>query len=352
MITNRKSLRWRLEQSRIESQLNNPVDSRIFEDFNTLAAALNSQGEAIVFVDENFDTHAEHQILLSIVTRTQALNVERAAIQQRHAALLLLLSELPGFKRNLELLSQQNSYVNSVSKGLQDSVKYQQLTAAHNRGLSEWQSISDELKVLEEVIAQVPSFIADEEVRLQSVGQLPVLTAEKNRLTAELKTAETSAAGTKKAIADLDQRAFELQSLIATSPAIYSEIAVNEAGLVGLKVDLSAKSTSLQLTVVERDAVASQLNNIPTLPITADTLLYGDTSYLGLPDDFIVKIQVAHDELAALRLHDQSIKTTQVALTQQMEAVESLVSLGISYLSKWPSSNCPLCRLPTQHLMP
>ncbi|MBJ6922866.1 hypothetical protein, partial [Vibrio cholerae] len=105
------------ERSRIESQLNNPVDSRIFEDFNTLAAALNSQGEAIVFVDENFDTHAEHQILLSIVTRTQALNAERAATQQRHAALLLQLSGLPSFKRNLELLPQQNSYVNSLSKG-------------------------------------------------------------------------------------------------------------------------------------------------------------------------------------------------------------------------------------------
>ncbi|WP_158107092.1 AAA family ATPase [Vibrio furnissii] len=334
------------ERSRIESQLNNPVDSRIFEDFNTLAAALNSQGEAIVFVDENFDTHAEHQILLSIVTRTQALNAERAATQQRHAALLLQLSGLPGFKRNLELLPQQNSYVNSLSKGFQDSVKYQQLTAAHSRGLTEWQSISDELKVLEEVVAQVPSFIADEEVRVQSVGQLPALTAEKNRLTAELKTAETSAVGTKKSIADLDQRALDLQSLIATSPAIYSEIAANEAGLIGLKVDLSDKLTSLQLTVAERDAVASQLNKIPSLPITVDTLLYGDTSYLGLPDDFIVKIQVAHEELAALRLHDQSIKTTQVALTQQMEAVESLVSLGISYLSKWPSAKCPLCRLP------
>nr|WP_321270247.1 AAA family ATPase [uncultured Tolumonas sp.] len=334
------------ERSNIESQLNNPVDYRIFEDFNNLAAALNSQGEAIVFVDENFDAQAEYQILLSIVTRTHALNAERAAIQQRHAALLLQLSGLPGFKRNLELLPQQNSYASSVLKGVQDSVKYQQLTTAHSHGLSEWQSISAELKVLEEVIAQVPSFVADEEVRAQSAGQLPVLTAEKNRLTAELKTAETSAAATKKSIADLDQRALGLQSLIATSPAIHSEIASNEAGLIGLKLDLSAKITSFQLTVAERDAVASQLNNIPILPITADTLLYGDTSYLGLPEDFIGKIQVAHEELAALRLHDQSIKTTQVALTQQMEAVESLVSLGISYLSKWPSSNCPLCRLP------
>ncbi|WP_233358506.1 hypothetical protein, partial [Vibrio cholerae] len=87
--------------------------------------------------------------------------------------------------------------------------------------------------------------------------------------------AETSAVGTKKSIADLDQRSLELQSLIATSPAIYSEIAANEAGLIGLKVDLSAKLTSLQLTVAERDAVASQLKKRPPLPITADTLLYG-----------------------------------------------------------------------------
>lgn len=334
------------EKSNIESQLNNPVDDRIFKDFNNLAADLNSQGEAIVFIDENFDAQTEHQILLSFVTRTHALNAERAAIQQRHAALLLQLSGLPGFKRNLELLPQQNLYANSVSKGVQDSVKYQQLTAAHNRGLSEWQSISDELKDLEEVIALVPSFIADEEVKVQSAGQLPILTTEKNRLTAELRTAEISVAAAKETIADLDQSVLRLQSLIATSPAIYAEIESNETGLRALKLDLSAKITDFQLTVAERDAVASQLNKIPTLLITADTLLYGDTSYLGLPDDFIGKIQVAHEELAALRLHDQSIKTTQVALTQQMEAVEKLVSLGISYLSKWPSTNCPLCRLP------
>lgn len=334
------------ERSSIESKLTNPVDYRIFEEFNDLAATLNSQGEAVIFVDENFDAQAEHQILSSIVTRTHALNAERAAIQQRYAALLLQLSGLPGFKRNLELLPQQFSYANSVSKGVQDSVKYQQLTAAHARSLSEWQSISNELKVLEEVIAQVPSFIADEEVRVRSAGQLPGLTAEKGRLAVELKTAETSAAATKKSIADLDQRVLGLQLMVASSPAVYSEIATNEAGLVGLRSDLSAKITSLQLTVAERDAVASQLNNISTLPITTDTLLYGDTSYLGLSDEFINKIQVAQEELSALSLHDQSIKTTQVALSEQMDAVEGLVSLGISYLSKWPSTNCPLCRLP------
>ncbi len=334
------------ERSNIESQLNSPVDYRIFEDFNNLAVTLNSQGEAVAFVDENFDAQAEHQILSSIVTRTHALNAERAAIQQRYAALLLQLSGLPGFQRNLELLPQQGSHADRVSKGVQDSVKYQQLSAAHARGLSEWQSISDELKVLEEIIAQVPSFIVDEELRAQSAGQLPGLTAEKSRLAAELKTAEASAAAAKKLIADLDQRALALQSMVASSPAVYSEIATNEAGLVGLKSDLNAKITSIQLTVAERDGVASQLNKIPTSPITTDTLLYGDTSYLSLPDDFIGKIQVAQEELAALRLHDQSVKTTQVALSQQMEAVEGLVSLGVSYLSKWPSTNCPLCRLP------
>lgn len=83
------------DRSNIESQLNDPVDYRIFKDFNDLAEELNYKNESIVFVDESFDAQIEHQIQLSIVTRTHALNAERVAIQERHAALLRQLSELP-----------------------------------------------------------------------------------------------------------------------------------------------------------------------------------------------------------------------------------------------------------------
>lgn len=334
------------ERENIELQLQLPVNSTIFEQFNTLAADLNLQGEYISLVGEDFSAQIEHQILSSIVTRKHSLNALHAALQQRHAALFEQLSYLPELKSNLDLMVGHRSYSARISKGVHDSVRYQALSAAHSQHLSEWQAANGELGRLDAIIDQIPVFLTDEVVRKDTATELAEVATQKARLAAELKTAESSASLFSKSLAEADKRALGLHSMISGSPAVYSEIASHEAGLVGLRSDLSSKLTSIQLDTAERDNIGSELNRISDLSITVETLVHGDTSDLGLTENFIEKVHAAHQELEALRLHDQSIKSTQVALTQQMEAVERLVAFGVSYLSKWPTNTCPLCRVP------
>lgn len=336
------------EQNDIEQRLKDPIDYSVFEEYNNLARDLNDTGENISLVNEGFNAQIEHQILSSIVTRTHSLNANQNALKQRRAALIDQLSRLPELKTNLEAVVSEQSHLAHTSKAVQDSVNYQALTAAHSRYLADWQAASGDIQKLDLIAAQIPTFLTDEKLRAKSAAELPNLNAEKAQASAELKTIDASIAHFKSSGAETDQRETGLRSMLANSPAVYSEIASHEAGLVALKSDLNSKITTVQLAAAERQKVSSELERIYPLQVTVDLLLRGDTSYLNLPDDFILKIHTAHEELSALRLHDQSIKTTQAALSQQMEAVQRLVSEGISYLTKWPSDTCPLCRLPHQ----
>jgi exonuclease SbcC len=336
------------EQNDIEQRLKDPIDYSVFEEYNNLARDLNDTGENISLVNEGFNAQIEHQILSSIVTRTHSLNANQNALKQRRAALIDQLSRLPELKTNLEAVVSEQSHLAHTSKAVQDSVNYQALTAAHSRYLADWQAASGDIQKLDLIAAQIPTFLTDEKLRAKSAAELPNLNAEKAQASAELKTIDASIAHFKSSGAEADQRETGLRSMLANSPAVYSEIASHEAGLVALKSDLNSKITTVQLAAAERQKVSSELERIYPLQVTVDLLLRGDTSYLNLPDDFILKIHTAHEELSALRLHDQSIKTTQAALSQQMEAVQRLVSEGISYLTKWPSDTCPLCRLPHQ----
>lgn len=336
------------EQNDIEQRLKDPIDYSVFEEYNNLARDLNDTGENISLVNEGFNAQIEHQILSSIVTRTHSLNANQNALKQRHAALIDQLSRLPELKTNLEAVVSEQSHLAHTSKAVQDSVNYQALTAAHSRYLADWQAASGDIQKLDLIAAHIPTFLTDEKLRAKSAAELPNLNAEKAQASAELKTIDASIAHFKSSGAEADQRETGLRSMLANSPAVYSEIASHEAGLVALKSDLNSKITSVQLAAAERQKVSSELERIYPLQVTVDLLLRGDTSYLNLPHDFILKIHTAHEELSALRLHDQSIKTTQAALSQQMEAVQRLVSEGISYLTKWPSDTCPLCRLPHQ----
>lgn len=334
------------ERQDIEQQLKDPIDYGVFEEYNNLARNLNDSGENISLVNEGFNAQVEHQILSAIVTRTHSLNAHQAALKQRRVALMDQLSRLPELKSNLEALVSEQSHLAHASKAAQDSVNYQALTAAHSRYLGDWQAASVDIQRLDLIAAQIPSFLADEKLRAKSAAELPNLNAEKAQTSAELKTIDASIAHFKSSGAEADQRETGLRSMLANSPAVYSEIASHEAGLVALKSDLNSKVTSVQLATAERQKVSSELEKIYPLQVNVDFLLRGDISYLNLPDDFILKVYAAQEELSALRLHDQSIKTTQAALSQQMEAVQRLVSEGISYLTKWPSDTCPLCRLP------
>ncbi|MFJ4347603.1 AAA family ATPase [Pseudomonas sp. NPDC089401] len=333
------------ERGEIEQHLKDPVDDSIFEEYNKLARDLNDEGESISLVDENFNAQAEHQILSSLVTRTHSLNANQIALKQRRGALIDQLSRLPELKTNLESVVSEKSYLAHTSKAVQDSVNYNALAAAHSRFLADWQAANADIQKLDLIAAQIPSFLTDEKLRAESAAELPNLNAQKAQASAELKTTEASIAHFRSSGAEADQREAGLRSMLANSPAVYSEIASHEAGLVALKSDLNSKFTSVQLITAERNKVSSDLEKIYPIQVTVDLLLRGDTSYLNLPDDFILKTHAAHEELSALRLHEERIKTTQAALSQQMEAVQRLVSEGISYLTKWPSDTCPLCRL-------
>ncbi|SEQ93481.1 exonuclease SbcC [Azotobacter beijerinckii] len=334
----------RKQRTDVKKQLKFPVDSAIFDNFNSLAADLNKDGESVSLISANFDDKTEHQLLASIIERKHALTSFLAAERQRESALLEQSSRLEELQLNLDVIVEQNPRLAKLAKGVKDSQHYQFLSAAHSKHLADWQTCTGELAELETIEKLIPAFLSDESECKRAASEQAALEKQKTGVAVELKSAQTNAKLHSDALSAADQRALALRSMLTGSSAVYAEIAVHQAGLVAQRSDLQSKIATIQVDKADHERISGELAKLSAMTLNVETLMAQDTGHPALPAHRLSEVYSAHQELDLLQRHDVAIRSTQVALTRQKEAVERIVSQGLTYLAEWPSDRCPLCR--------
>jgi exonuclease SbcC len=334
----------RKQKSDVKKRLKAPVDPTIFEKFNSLAESLNNEGESISLVTEAFDSSAEYKLVSSIIERKHALSSSCAVERQRERSLLEQASRLEEFQLNLDVITEQSSRFTFLTKGATDSQHYQALSAAYDKNQKDWQQYTAQLTELDAIEKFIPGFLTDESESKKATSEREALINEKADISLSLNAAQSSVKQCQDALTATDQRALALRSMIAGSSAIYSEISMHKDGLLGLKSQLQKKHDSIKIDKGERERITLNLNKLSALPVTSESLRGPDGILFELPPSRIQEVYSAQQELELLQKHDFAIRTTQLALTRQKQAIELLVSHGLTYLASWPSDNCPLCR--------
>lgn len=340
----------RKQRAEIKQQLKLPVDTTIFEKFNSLVAELNKDGESLPLASSSFNAQAEHKLLTSIIDRKHALTSFLLAERQRESALLEQSSRVDQLQLNLDVIAEQGPNLAKLTKGVADSQHYQSISAAHSKNLAEWKIWRAELAELETIEELVSAFLSDVSELEKAASERATLENSRTNLTATLKSAQSTSKFHSDALGATDQRALALQSMLSGSSAVYAEIAVHQAGLAAQRSELQNKITKIQVDRGEHERISGELAKLSAMTLNFESLIAQDMGYPVLPAHRLSEVYSAHQELGLLQQNDLAIRGTQIALTRQKEAIEQIVSHGLTYLAEWSSDQCPLCR--TVHSSP
>lgn len=345
LINDNKAVLKEFEKKRnaIQKKLREPVDVSVFKQFNNTVSKLNMDGENLPLIDESFSVSTEHEILSTLVIRAHELEVEREARGMIRDSLVKQLSRLPEVELNLHLITEQQSKLAKLSKGVVDAQHYQLLTASHTKHLNSLQVTSQNLEELIEVDRLAEDFFHTE-------SKIAVATEKKMEFSkhcaheaAVLENLEQSANKKTEDLTVADTRSLFLRNALDNCIQIYSEIVMHQQKSSILSSHLAKKDLMLSLEKAQYDSVEAELAKISGLKITVKLLLTSDLSSINFDKLKLQELSNFSEELSVWALHDQAIKKTQESLSEQMGLHERLTTTGLQYLSLWPTSTCPLC---------
>lgn len=330
----------------IIDELDQPVDSSIFDHFNGVASELNAAGESIILVDEKFSSQAEHALSSNLVSRQHELVVAYDANVRTMEALAGRLAKLPEVELHSSFLLAQRSNSARLSQGVSDSEKYQRLLDSHAKSGTDLQQVSERLKDLGRVAENIEYYFG-------TVSRLQELSAKQKEVREACSAASTQLLGVEKEFSDVkqelqlaDERALFLRSSIEKSGPVYSELSTRRARAAVLEQQISDKQISIRLDESKFLNLGHEFEAFSTQKISAESLLSGNVRFALLNQERVDLLAKCFDELELMKGHDLAVHLTQKALAEQLGLHERIVASGLEYLSTWPSKICPLCSKP------
>ena len=345
LISDNKTSISKLNQKRdkLQEKLNEPIDVSVFERLNKTIAELNADGESLPFADKNFLAHTENEILSILITRRRELETQRKARTKLHDLLIAQLSRLPEVQLNLNLIDEQQPKLTKLRKAVADAQRYQSLLDSHSKCLCERQVVSEQLEKLVEVNSLAKAFF-------QHKSEVAVLTEKQRALsndraneTSLLEDLEQLAKKKNEDLAAADVRSLVLRNALDNCDQIYSKITMYQERVSILDSLNARKDVNLSLDKTQHSTVEIALVKISSIKITNQSLLMSDLSMIDFDKLKLKELSDFSTELNNWILHDESIQKTQSSLLEQMGLHERLITIGLQYLSSWPTSTCPLC---------
>ncbi|WP_421194590.1 AAA family ATPase [Aeromonas enteropelogenes] len=348
LINDNKTILTELERQRqsLHLQLQEPIDTSVFNKFNQIILELNDNGENLSLVDKDFSVTMEHKILSSLVKRTHELKVLREKNKTSHDVLIEQLSILPEIQLHFNLIAEIQPKLSKLSKGVLDAQRYQTLLASNNKCLSELQNTSKRLEMLIELESFVEEYANVESELITAIEKQNTLAKQHQGNVSLLEVFEASEIQQNKDLAEVDSRSMFLKNAIQNSDSIYAEISTHNERLALLKSQVSEKDLALNLDKAQYENLESELTKVSALKITAHSLLTSDISAIKFDDLKLQKLTNLSAELDTWARHDKTIQATQHSLNEQMDLHERLIAMGLDYLSLWPTQTCPLCNKP------
>ncbi|WP_312932422.1 SMC family ATPase [Stutzerimonas nitrititolerans] len=345
LIVDNKTEQQALDRQReaMINELNQPVDTSIFESFNALASQLNVAGENIQLADENFSAQTEHIINAALISRQHELSVEQEANTRAIETLVDRLAKIPEVELHSKFILDQKASLARLSQGVKDSESYEELLSSHEKSKSDLQEASQRVTSIGEIVDQSGLYLQLYS-RLQEVGQ------KQRSLEDSRASHEAQLSGLTKALADskqeliaADSRAAFLRNSIDNSGPIYAELVSQRARVEVIAQQIAERDVAIGLDQSKSDEVIFNLDRVSGFKVTAEFVLSGAEGATYLDQEKIERLTRYISELDSIDAHDKAVHTTQAALSGQMGVHERLVSAGVEYLSAWPSHVCPLC---------
>lgn len=332
------------QKSDIRKLLKSPVDPMIFEKFNSLAKSLNDEGESISYVTESFDSSTEYKLISSLIERKHSLSSNNEATLKKENSLSELISRLEEFQLQLDVVAEQSPRFALLSKGVADSERYQAMSSTYNKYLVSWKKENEQLTELSSIEGLIPEFLVEESKLKSASDECAALFNEQANLSLDLSATNSSVKQCQDALAATEDHASALRVMLANSPTVYSELSIHQHELQTLKTKQKEKLDTITIDKAKQKNITLILEKLSVLPVSMEALKGPDSTLFELPISRLQEVYSAHQELELFQQNDSAIRNTQLALTQQKQAIERLVSQGLTYLADWPSNTCPLCR--------
>lgn len=331
------------------SELNQPVDSSIFESFNTLASQLNAAGENILLADENFSVQTEHALNASLISRQHELSVEQEANIRAIDALADRLAKIPEIELHSKFILDKKANFARLSQGVKDSENYQELLSSQAKSTSDFQEASQRVASIVDVINHSGLYLQFES-RLQEITQKQkALGDSRTGHGAQLSGLAKALDDSKQELTAVDDRTAFLRNSINNSGPIYAELVSQRARVEVIAQQIAEKEIAIRLDKSKSDEIIVNLNRVSGFKVTADFVLSGAEGAKYLGQENIERLTRCFSELKSIDTHDKAVHATQTALADQMGVHERLISAGLEYLSAWPSHVCPLCSAPHEN---
>ncbi|WP_414890482.1 AAA family ATPase [Pseudomonas chlororaphis] len=345
LINDNKSVLAELEKQRnmLHHEMQQPIDTAVFDQFNSIAQELNAAGEQLPLADESFSLNTEHELVSKLVTRVNELGVERNAADVSRTSLIERLSRLPEIKLNLDLIDGQQPRLSTLSKGVEDAQNYSTLLASYSRCINDLRDANDRLEKLNEISQRSVEYLKTEFDIKSAKQQLRDVSALRAETDALIKAYEESAENSKENLTATDARILLLRNAIDNCGPIYSEITKHQGRLSLLDSQISEKAIALSLDKAQYHSVEAELAKVSALKLTASFILNSDISAIKFDSIKVAELAQYSEELDSWIRHDETLQATQKSLSDQMGLHERLVTTGLEYLSLWPSEKCPLC---------
>ncbi|HHR6441023.1 TPA: AAA family ATPase [Providencia alcalifaciens] len=327
-------------------ELNQVIDLSVFEHFNSVAAELNAVGEAIVLVDETFSAEREHQLNAHLVSRRHELSLLQQTNAIKSETLAERLVKIPEIELHFRNVEEQNIQLTKLLKGVANADKYQTLQDYYNKCVADQAIAYTSLKRLVDIAESIETFLKNEFYLIKSSKKQKTLTEEISKSYEQLIGFEQTLKELNTELKITDDRSLLLRNLVDNAGPTYATISTQRALLRILEPKISDKNITIQVEKAQLEKLNRELGVLSTLKITTNLLLTGNVGTLQFDQDKIEQLTRCNADLNLIETNNQTIRTTQKALAEQMVVHERLVAIGLDYLSTQPSNICPLCTTP------
>lgn len=330
----------------ILEQLKQPIDSSIFQKFNSIAVELNKLGESIQLPDESFSSQDEYALNASLISRRHELDSSRLTNNRMVEALEDRLLKISETELHVRSLAEQNLHLAKLVKGVADADRYQSLLDSYEKCAEDQKTTHMHMTRIIEVIDCIEDFIRIESNILELSTSQKIISEERTKICAQLAGFETTINQFNKELKAVDDRVAILRKTVDNAGQVYMELSNNRARVSNLTQQISKKEISIQTDKSRLGELNRELTRLSELNINATSLSNGNLGTLLLEPTKVEQLTRCYAEFDVIESQIQAVHVTQKALSEQMELHERLIAIGIDYLSVRPSSICPLCTTP------
>ncbi|ELW1059339.1 DNA repair protein [Escherichia coli] len=330
----------------ILEQLKQPIDSSIFQKFNSIAVELNKLGENIQLPDESFSSQDEYALNVSLISRRHELDSSRLTNNRTVEALEDRLLKISETELHVRSLAEQNLHLAKLVKGVADADRYQSLLDSYEKCAEDQKTTHMHMTRIIEVIDCLDDFLKIESHLLELSTSQKIISEERTKICAQLAGFETTINQLNKELKAVDDRVAILRKTVDNAGQVYLELANNRARVSNLTQQISKKEVSIKIDKSRLGELNRELTRLSELNINATSLSNGNLGTLLLEPTKVEQLTRCYAEFDVIESQIQTVHVTQKALSEQMELHERLIAIGIDYLSVRPSSICPLCTAP------